>query len=76
MTEQLREVNKLTYKIIIMELPELKSLEVFVYNKPKNFLQKIFILAEDFVAFATRTSAAALENEKSLERLFLKYFQP
>jgi hypothetical protein len=69
----LSDVNRMKYKIIMMELPELKCIEIFVYNKPNNFLQKIFVLQSDFITFAERFNAAALESDKSLERLLLKY---
>lgn len=66
------DVNKMKYKIIMMELPELRCIEIFVYNKPNNFLQKIFVLQSDFVGFAERFNAAALDSDKNLERLLLK----
>lgn len=67
-----RDVNNMKYKIIMLELPEFKSLEIFVYNKPSNFLRKIFLTDEDFVDFAKTTNPTALDNEKALERLLLK----
>ncbi len=48
------EVNEVKFKIVMVHLKELQAVQIIVYNKPRNLLQKVFVHFQDISDYAKK----------------------
>jgi len=51
---------------MVFDIKSIEAVQIMVYSKPRNFLQKLFIHYQAFVNFASAVDPNALTNEKAL----------
>jgi len=69
--EKYIEVNGIKFKIVMINLKEIKTLQILVYNKPRNMLKKIFVKFQEILTYAKHFDLS-LSTEKDASKLLTK----
>ena len=59
------------FKIIMIHMRELQAIQVMVYSKPRNMLQKVFVHFEVVLEYA-RTHGINLAEDKDANKILTK----
>lgn len=66
-----REVNEIKFKILIVHLKELQSVQIIVYNKPKSMLKKLFVHFSEILEYAKKLEIS-FGDEKEANKILTK----
>jgi hypothetical protein len=66
-----REVGGVKFKIIILNIKEVKSIEVIVYNKPREIFKKLYIRFIEVLNYA-KQNELQMNNDKDIQKILTK----
>jgi len=64
-------VNEVKFKIVMVHLKELQAVQIIVYNKPRNLLQKVFVHFQDITDYAKRHDIV-MSNDTDANKILTK----
>lgn len=67
-----REVNGIKFKILIIHLKEIQSVQILVYNKPRNLLKKLFVHFNEILEFSKKNNIP-IDEENNANKVLTKY---
>jgi len=65
------EVNEVKFKIVMIHLKELQSVQIIVYSKPRNLLQKVFVHFKDVSDYAKKHNMS-MSNDEDANKILKK----
>jgi hypothetical protein len=59
------------FKIIMINLKEIKCLQIMIYNKPGNILKKVFVQFQEILNYA-KINGYTLSDDKDVNKILTK----